>query len=192
MRTGDCAWEKNLYRHPRRQGLKPEEDYTMQHDIYSLGVCLLEIGLWGSFVIYHDEDSRPTPSPVLAILDSPEKDKIQKAFLVKDTLVSLAKQWLPSRMGDKYTEIVITCLTCLDGSDATFGDDSEFKDADGVLIGVRFIEKVRQPPQIWVTKCSKKSRFCSNSAEYRFEYPDPKTTAQPTSLPPQVLTHNVP
>jgi hypothetical protein len=143
MRSGDCVREKNLYRHPHRQGLKPEEDYTMQHDTYSLGVCLLEIGLWESFVIYHDEDSQPTLSPVLAILDDPEQDEGKKAFLVKDILVSLAKQRLPSRMGDKYTEIVVTCLTCLDGSDAHFGDDSEFKDEDGVLIGVRYIEKVR-------------------------------------------------
>jgi hypothetical protein len=143
MRSGDCVREKNLYRHPHRQGLKPEEDYTMQHDTYSLGVCLLEIGLWESFVIYHDEDSQPTLSPVLAILDDPEQDEGKKAFLVKDILVSLAKQRLPSRMGDKYTEIVVTCLTCLDGSDAPFGDDSEFKDEDGVLIGVRYIEKVR-------------------------------------------------
>lgn len=142
MRFGDCVWEKNLYRHPRRQGLKPEEDYTMQHDIYSLGVCLLEIGLWESFVIYHDEDSHPTPSPVLAILNHTEKDEIKKAYLVKDILVSLAKQRLPSRMGDIYTEIVVTCLTCLDGNNAVFGDESEFEDADGVLIGVRYIEKV--------------------------------------------------
>ena len=28
----------------------------MQHDIYSLGVCLLEIGLWESFVEYSQED----------------------------------------------------------------------------------------------------------------------------------------
>jgi len=144
MLFGDCAWEKNLYRHPRRQGLTPEEDYTMQHDIYSLGVCLLEIGLWESFVIYHNEESPPTPSPALAILDDPEKDGIKKASLVKDILVSLARQRLPSRMGDKYTEIVITCLTCLDESNTAFGDESEFEDADGVLIGVRYIEKVRQ------------------------------------------------
>jgi hypothetical protein len=143
MLLGDCVWEKNLYRHPRRQGLKPEEDYTMQHDIYSLGVCLLEIGLWESFVIYHNEESHPTPSPALTILNDPEKDEIKNAFLVKDTLVSLAKQRLPSRMGDKYTEIVVTCLTCLDESNAAFGDDSEFEDADGVLIGVRYIGKVR-------------------------------------------------
>lgn len=49
LRLGDPTWEKNLYRHPHRQGLVPEDAYTMQHDIYSLGVCLLEIGLWESF-----------------------------------------------------------------------------------------------------------------------------------------------
>jgi len=45
LRSGDSIWEKNLYRHPHRQGLNPEDIYNMQHDIYSLGVCLLEIGL---------------------------------------------------------------------------------------------------------------------------------------------------
>jgi len=141
MRFGDCVWERDLYRHPRRQGLKPEEDYTMQHDIYSLGVCLLEIGLWESFVKFC-EGSNPSPSPVLAILSDPEKDEVKKASLVKDVLVDLAKERLPSRMGDIYTEIVVTCLTCLDDCNADFGDDSEFQDADGVLIGVRYIEKV--------------------------------------------------
>jgi serine/threonine protein kinase len=48
--SGDTLWEKNLYRHPKRQGEYPEEEYKMQHDIYSLGVCLLEIGLGTSFV----------------------------------------------------------------------------------------------------------------------------------------------
>lgn len=37
--TGDMVWERNLYRHPSRQGIPPEEVYMMQHDIYSLGVC---------------------------------------------------------------------------------------------------------------------------------------------------------
>ena len=49
-RVGDAAWDRNLYRHPDRQGVHPEEDYETQHDIYSLGVCLLEIGLWDSLV----------------------------------------------------------------------------------------------------------------------------------------------
>jgi Protein tyrosine and serine/threonine kinase len=168
-RSGDCIWEKDLYRHPRRQGLKPEEDYTMQHDIYSLGVCLLEIGLWKSFVTYHDEGSHPSPSTLLAALNDSEKDKIKKAFHVKDALVDLAKQRLPSRIGDKYTEIVVTCLTCLDESNTDFGDSSEFEDADGVLIGVRFIEKVRYYVPALVTRCPKACRFCSNLMEYRFK-----------------------
>src|ERR1700761_8755305 len=32
---GDTAWERNLYRHPTRQGNRPEKAYVMQHDIYS-------------------------------------------------------------------------------------------------------------------------------------------------------------
>lgn len=142
MRFGDCVWEKDLYRHPRRQGLKPEEDYTMQHDIYSLGVCLLEIGLWETFVMYDEKGSKPTPSPVLSILNDPESDEVKKASLVKAVLVDFAKERLPRRMGDKYTEIVVTCLTCLDYGNTDFGDDSEFEDEDGVLIGVRYIDKI--------------------------------------------------
>jgi hypothetical protein len=174
-RSGDCIWEKGLYRHPRRQGLKPEEDYTMQHDIYSLGVCLLEIGLWESFVIYHDEGSDPSPSTLLTVLNDLERDEIKKAFRVKDTLVDLAKQRLPSRIGDKYAEIVVTCLTCLDESNTGFGDSSEFEDADGVTVGVRFIEKVRYYVLELVTRCPKACRICSNLVEYRFRPVDSKS-----------------
>ena len=44
----------------------------MQHDIYSLGVCLLEIGLWRSFVYYEGEDSSDgaTLGPYLDIASS--------------------------------------------------------------------------------------------------------------------------
>jgi hypothetical protein len=51
--TGDSNWERDLYRHPTRQGLCLQETYKMQHDIYSLGVCLLEIGAYEihSFVL---------------------------------------------------------------------------------------------------------------------------------------------
>ncbi|KAK4031553.1 hypothetical protein C8A01DRAFT_51409 [Parachaetomium inaequale] len=50
--TGDQDWAHNIYRHPERMGEFPAEAYTMQHDIYSLGVCLLEIGLWEPLVEY--------------------------------------------------------------------------------------------------------------------------------------------
>lgn len=140
LRQGDSAWEKNLYRHPYRQGLKPEEVYTMQHDIYSLGVCLLEIGLWGSFVKYQDDGTVPVLGEALDI--APGSPELETPRLMKDHLVALAKRSLPRYMGDIYKEIVVNCLTCLDEDNADFGDQSEFEDKDGVLVGVRYIEKV--------------------------------------------------
>ena len=53
-KRGDWDWERNLYRHPRRQGEFPDDVYEMRHDVYSLGVCLLELGLGLSFVQYGD------------------------------------------------------------------------------------------------------------------------------------------
>lgn len=61
---------------------------------------------------------------------------------IKDQLVGLAQAKLPARMGDRHTAVVETCLTCLDQGNEDFGDEQEMCDKDGILIGVRFIEKV--------------------------------------------------
>lgn len=45
-------------------------------------------------------------------------------------------------MGTIYSEVVVTCLTCLDPENADFGNEDEFQDEDGILVGVRYIEKV--------------------------------------------------
>jgi len=168
LRSGDSAWERDLYRHPHRQGLKLEEDYIMQHDIYSLGVCLLEVGLWDSFVIYSDEGRNPLPSPTLGLtLENPE---LKKRSLMKDHLVSLARHTLPRLMGSRYAKIVETCLTCLDENNADFGDEGDFQDADGILIAVRYIEKVLpslQVPRRWVGLLC--SRFCCSLTAYLFD-----------------------
>lgn len=163
LRLGDDDWEKNLYRHPHRQGKTPETDYNMRHDIYSVGVCLLEIGLWESFVEYDKVDEkeqealdqvsltttslRPSsPGSRLGVegetmsgselLKSPER--------VKDSLLQLARGLLRRKMGIKYSKVVETCLTCLDQNNADFGDEKEFQDVDGVAVGARYIEKVVQ------------------------------------------------
>jgi serine/threonine protein kinase len=144
--SGDCLWEKNLYRHPRRQGLYPEEQYTMRHDIYSAGVCLLEIGLWSSFVSYSEDQESSTPRPELpisALIGA--KDQRKAAADVKAILVEMARSRLPMLMGKIYTDIVVSCLTCLDKNNEGFGDEKEFEDEDGVLVGVRYIEKVILP-----------------------------------------------
>ncbi|KAK8053251.1 hypothetical protein PG996_012552 [Apiospora saccharicola] len=48
--SGGTEWVENMYRHPRRQGMDVQERCNIGHDIYSLGVCLLEIGLWNLLV----------------------------------------------------------------------------------------------------------------------------------------------
>lgn len=63
-------------------------------------------------------------------------------FQIKDHLVSIAKRELPKHMGNRFSGVVISCLTCLDEDNADFGDETEFQDAEGVLINVRYIEKV--------------------------------------------------
>lgn len=153
LRRGDAAWERDLYRHPSRQGLFAQDKYVMQHDVYSLGVCLLEIGLWDSFIEYGQKgqeasssELEPRPSGALGLMTEDFKPKTGNATSsydhVKEHLIVLARSKLPPRLGDKYTSVVITCLTCLDEGNEDFGDDKEMQDEDGVLVGIRFIEKV--------------------------------------------------
>ncbi len=147
--SGDVLWEKNLYRHPRRQGLYPEDQYTMLHDIYSVGICLLEIGLWSSFVNYSKEQKPVGPGPELPISGFiGTKDQRKAAGDIKTVLVEMARSRLPNLMGQIYTDIVVSCLTCLDKNNEAFSGAEEFEDEDGILVGVRYIEKVvlRPPP----------------------------------------------
>jgi len=60
---------------------------------------------------------------------------------IQKKLVALAKARLPSKLGRKYTDVVVTCLTCLDTGN-TFGEEKDYRDEDGILVGVRYIEKV--------------------------------------------------
>ncbi|KAI1112101.1 hypothetical protein F5Y14DRAFT_423167 [Nemania sp. NC0429] len=143
-RIGDDKWEKNLYRHPSRQGLNPSDEYVMQHDIYSLGVCLLELGLGKSFVDYDAKDGRPVLSPLLSPLIGLQGDTtlLSNPDALKKHFVRLACDELPRYMGRRYAAVVKTCLTCLDRENTDFGDEQEFLDSDGVVVGVRYIEKV--------------------------------------------------
>ncbi|KAK3320598.1 hypothetical protein B0T19DRAFT_430005 [Cercophora scortea] len=163
LQLGDAAFERNLYRHPTRQGPKAQEKHTMQHDIYSLGVCLLELGLWRSFITYSDDNlsqlpqtttdtqnpaspqPQPTPSSALG-LDMANLDTVnwpeQTRFAIKKHLVRMARDELPACMGERYTAATVACLTCLDSDSVDFAVGSSVRDEDGVVIGTCFIEKV--------------------------------------------------
>ncbi|KAK3987684.1 hypothetical protein QBC44DRAFT_294654 [Cladorrhinum sp. PSN332] len=149
--TSDNDFTKDLYRHPSRQGYSPTEYYSMQHDIYSLGVCLLEIGLWRSFVKYQaNRDWRTRYSDAGNFAETLAQrfvnaDHFPALEGTKDTkgfFLGVVRGRLAQSMGTRYAEIVETCLTCLDPGNVDFGDEREFEDEDGIRVGVRYIEKV--------------------------------------------------
>lgn len=146
----------------------------MQHDIYSLGVVLLEIGLWESFISYSSlstpspssslspsDDTKPESSSSLIDEENPipppfianqkgEKDSRKRAAAIKTQLISLAVEKLPARMGKKYTDVVLLCLTCLDGTSrgsvdeikGSVFEDVDVLDEDGIVVGIKYIERI--------------------------------------------------
>lgn len=134
---GDSSWGKNVYRHPERQRDQPEKKHLMQHEIYSLGVCLLEIGLWTPIMPLLADTER-TRSNIENAMDRVKLRSSTPLPLdeVKRKFEDLANLSLPSVMGDQYREVVVNCLTCLDVDNVDFADDS-------VSAGVTYIERAR-------------------------------------------------
>ncbi|KAG6357370.1 hypothetical protein INS49_013247 [Diaporthe citri] len=140
-------WTKDMYRHPGRQGLqKLEERYNIGHDIYSLGVCLLEIGLWSVFVEGRTADGRPRVSGFFraaAKLDSdPDPEAKLQSILrtpeaIRNVLILLAQQQLPSRMGLSFTRLVVSCLKGLDFPSG-FGAEVKFREMNKTEQAVAF------------------------------------------------------
>ncbi|KAL8918637.1 MAG: hypothetical protein Q9172_005330 [Xanthocarpia lactea] len=83
-----------LYCHPDVQD-EPNIEFGKIHDLYSLGVVLLEIGLWltARQIL---QQARP-PRPV-------------KPVEIRDEYIRKANAKLPLRMGKSYTEAVVACL----------------------------------------------------------------------------------
>ena len=158
--SGDEDWEKNLYRHPLRQTKHPQAKYEMRHDIYSIGVCLLEIGLWESFVVYDEKNSKPRESDFLlealtrycssvdfeSKMDDDDDEKGETRAggdpeVIKGFLIELARGMLRQKMGTRFSEVVETCLTCLDADNEDFDDDG-VESSEGVAVGIQYIQKV--------------------------------------------------
>ncbi|CZR64724.1 uncharacterized protein PAC_14623 [Phialocephala subalpina] len=92
-RTGR-GMETEIYRHPDRQGLQGTSNeirYSMMHDIYSLGVVLLELGLW-----------RPLDRHYGKLLARSPTER-------RDFLVELSSD-VGIQMGTRCQELVVWCL----------------------------------------------------------------------------------
>jgi hypothetical protein len=98
--------EENVYRHPHQWGL-PTVRFSKIHDIYSLGVVLLEIGLWKRAISLHRS----------------EFTNCELGTDVRNYLVDAARhQRLRTMMGKRYQNVVLKCLQGIFGADFTASD----------------------------------------------------------------------
>jgi serine/threonine protein kinase len=140
-RTGDSEWDRNLYRHPERQGLHHEVDFNMLHDIYSLGVVLLEIALWKPFVLEKVEGGMTKSIPnaqSCKIVDKATR-RLKPPEEIRSAFVKRAEEAIPLVLGEKYKDVVIMCLNALNGG---FGETADLLDDDGVIVGLAYVQKV--------------------------------------------------
>jgi hypothetical protein len=149
-KKGTSEWIENIYRHPERQGIQIQQKYNLGHDIYSLGVCLLEVGLWDPLIRTGTADGNPRVSDLFRRAAAVSRDvgaeaelnyKLGNPSQVKEILVKLAQRELPSRVGLSYTQLVVACLKCLD-TPSGFGADVDFRKLDTNEAGVAFEELV--------------------------------------------------
>ncbi|KAA6412849.1 MAG: hypothetical protein FRX48_03842 [Lasallia pustulata] len=103
--NSDTMWDsdedaqRNLYRHPARQ-YTPTESFTKLHDIYALGVVLLEIGLWQTAFEIQEQAIRR-----LGIAAVVGEWKLKKVY------IEAAGAGLIHQMGPAYSNAVLTCLS---------------------------------------------------------------------------------
>ncbi|KAL9017409.1 MAG: hypothetical protein Q9185_005287 [Variospora sp. 1 TL-2023] len=90
----DMSEEVALYCHPDLQD-EPSVEFGKIHDLYSLGVVLLEIGLWTTARQIVQQARPPRPS---------------KGADIREEYIRKAKSKLPLRMGRSFANAVVACL----------------------------------------------------------------------------------
>jgi hypothetical protein len=149
--TGGDQWAEDIYRHPGRQGTEVQDRYNIGHDVYSLGVCLLEIGMWDCLVLPpQGEDGRPQVSKLFRAAatsqdgkagDEELQSKLKRPTKVREILLKLAAEHLEAKVGIEYKKLVVACLTGLDDLSG-FGPEVKFAKMNTVEQGVAFKELV--------------------------------------------------
>ncbi|KAH8760745.1 hypothetical protein BGZ57DRAFT_829788 [Hyaloscypha finlandica] len=90
-----CAWDVNIYRHPQRQGTNPAARYSMAHDVYSLGVVLLELGLWQPLEKWKSQMIAEAGHSSVKVLEYLQR-------LAERTAIT---------MGERFRDVVLFCLS---------------------------------------------------------------------------------
>lgn len=101
----ESIWHFDIYQHPDRHRGQDSQKYINTYDVYSLGVVLLEVGLW---------------QPLQSVVSCLNKDEPTTWPRV---LMEVARKLGP-RMGMRYQNLVFWCLGLKGGQ---FVDEKEFK-----------------------------------------------------------------
>ena len=123
-------WQKSIYLNPERHRLQAGDEFRMQHDLYSLGVVLLEIGFWASF---QDEQSRD-----LGRLIWKDGNNVRAPEELKKIYLSLASGAISRSMRQKYIDVVKACLSGLKDK----VKDKSLEDADRIVVGTAYITEI--------------------------------------------------
>ncbi|KAK4039693.1 hypothetical protein C8A01DRAFT_36317 [Parachaetomium inaequale] len=144
--VGESAPHRVIYQHPQRHQAGKVEKYNIGHDIYSLGVCMLELLTWEPLISYDEDMGCLRLSDAYrtafckkgfdADIDIAEDGEENVAMMftddadeIKETLLEVAKTFVAPHAGDRLANLVCRCLTCLDavpmygGSRFHEGDD---------------------------------------------------------------------
>ncbi|KAL5530913.1 hypothetical protein ACEPAG_3789 [Sanghuangporus baumii] len=149
----DRVMNKKLYHHPRQLGKRRPQKYQMDDDIYSLGVCLLEIGLWKSAFKWDDQkkiyrvndwarglfaDVPRNPQGYVINFELREEEN-ENDYPIdiarKRRLTHMAESMLNTKVNKPYCRAVVACLT--------FGEQARLtKQNEGYIGSQEFYEKV--------------------------------------------------
>ncbi|SPJ82568.1 uncharacterized protein FTOL_09973 [Fusarium torulosum] len=144
---GEITIRRKIYQHPERQIPEAEKEYSMAHDAYSLGVCMIEVLTWEALLI-------TTTSPTMSqnfitsykSLGFPEdalEPYTKYPDQIKETLCSLCNRLIPVVAGDKMARLVKDFLTCLDDREHDQNEAQQYfpsQDRDKRQAGIHFID----------------------------------------------------
>ncbi|OCB92166.1 hypothetical protein A7U60_g458 [Sanghuangporus baumii] len=142
----DRVMNKKLYHEPRHLGKVRPQKYLMRDDVYSLGVCLLEIGLWRSVFRWNEATKFyvvdawakdlfadlpwTTDGECLDYNSDDESDCDENEYAVdalrKKKLINMAKTELNTKVNKAYCDAVLTCLTFGEQGDLLPGENGSY------------------------------------------------------------------
>lgn len=131
----EAIFAEVIYHHPRHMGRWRQFEFDQADDIYSLGICLLEIGLWHSLLTWSEKEGWYVVGEDWN-LDGPQFDNMKQEtwFDRRFLFMKLARESLPVTMTSTYAAVVLECLE--------FGEKEKTWTGGNGPVAHDFVEKI--------------------------------------------------